>query len=393
MALIQFRRGSRAEWDAANPVLASGEPGLQTNNQLLKVGDGTRAWSSLPGVAGGPLRIDDSSVEVRSLRGDRLMRFGLAPEGSGQSIFFGPSDDSVISRRGPGVLETNARFRADAGVEARGNVQVDITGKTGSAAIEQAGARGIWSGILQDTPPNGQVRLRVSRASPDEYGAQHFLINPYTYGMGFEYPGVAEWWVGDFSVHHPAGLPQNAKLWVGDDNDNGGLRATARTPEGPNRYQGPEYSELSSQRFNGHSHGPLRLRVIRPEDSVDIYVGIEPSAQRQMSFGALGPDQAPAIRFASGSTLSSAADGTIHADASLAVTGSAEVQGGLSVGGTGVAMNAAGALLEWKNANNTQGAVGLAGAADALPSAPEMYLKVRGPAGEDLLIPAFKSTN
>ena len=44
---IQFRRGTTAEWTAANPVLAVGELGLDTTLGYFKVGDGATAWNSL----------------------------------------------------------------------------------------------------------------------------------------------------------------------------------------------------------------------------------------------------------------------------------------------------------------------------------------------------------
>ena len=50
---LQFRRGTFAEWAAANPILASGEPGYDITNKILKVGDGTTAFASLSGISGG----------------------------------------------------------------------------------------------------------------------------------------------------------------------------------------------------------------------------------------------------------------------------------------------------------------------------------------------------
>jgi hypothetical protein len=44
---IQFRRGTASEWTAANPTLASGELGLESDTFLYKIGDGATAWSSL----------------------------------------------------------------------------------------------------------------------------------------------------------------------------------------------------------------------------------------------------------------------------------------------------------------------------------------------------------
>jgi hypothetical protein len=41
------RRGTSSEWAAANPVLASGEPGLDTTLGVFKIGDGSTPWLSL----------------------------------------------------------------------------------------------------------------------------------------------------------------------------------------------------------------------------------------------------------------------------------------------------------------------------------------------------------
>ena len=50
---LQFRRGTYAEWAAANPILASGEPGYDITNKILKVGDGATQFASLSGITGG----------------------------------------------------------------------------------------------------------------------------------------------------------------------------------------------------------------------------------------------------------------------------------------------------------------------------------------------------
>lgn len=46
--LIQLRRGTRAEWNARNPVLAIGEPGVETDTRRVKYGDGHLPWQDLP---------------------------------------------------------------------------------------------------------------------------------------------------------------------------------------------------------------------------------------------------------------------------------------------------------------------------------------------------------
>jgi hypothetical protein len=44
---IQVRRGTASEWTSANPTLASGEWGLETDTLKTKIGNGSTAWTSL----------------------------------------------------------------------------------------------------------------------------------------------------------------------------------------------------------------------------------------------------------------------------------------------------------------------------------------------------------
>lgn len=44
---IQVRRGTAASWASANPTLAAGEWGYETDTKLYKIGDGSTVWNSL----------------------------------------------------------------------------------------------------------------------------------------------------------------------------------------------------------------------------------------------------------------------------------------------------------------------------------------------------------
>lgn len=61
---MQMRRGTTSEWSTANPVLAEGELGLDTDQNKFKIGDGTTAWNSLA-FATGP-------------RGESMITYGKA---------------------------------------------------------------------------------------------------------------------------------------------------------------------------------------------------------------------------------------------------------------------------------------------------------------------------
>ena len=45
--IIQIRRDTAANWTSANPVLAQGELGVETDTDKIKIGDGSTAWTSL----------------------------------------------------------------------------------------------------------------------------------------------------------------------------------------------------------------------------------------------------------------------------------------------------------------------------------------------------------
>lgn len=47
---IQFRRGSANEWSSENPILGIGEPGYDTTNNILKIGNGSDFWEDLTGI-------------------------------------------------------------------------------------------------------------------------------------------------------------------------------------------------------------------------------------------------------------------------------------------------------------------------------------------------------
>lgn len=64
---IIVRKGTVSEWVATNPVLASGEPGYDTTNNILKIGDGLTAWNSLVGHKHSSSDIPDFNSSVSGL--------------------------------------------------------------------------------------------------------------------------------------------------------------------------------------------------------------------------------------------------------------------------------------------------------------------------------------
>lgn len=52
MATIRLKRGTAAGWISADPILAAGEPGFETDTGKLKIGNGVDEWTALPYLAG-----------------------------------------------------------------------------------------------------------------------------------------------------------------------------------------------------------------------------------------------------------------------------------------------------------------------------------------------------
>ncbi len=81
--IIKTRRGTAAAWTSANPTLAAGEPGYETDTGKIKIGDGSTAWASLAyrftnalslTETGGPTTLTIGAIPD----GDYLVRSGSA---------------------------------------------------------------------------------------------------------------------------------------------------------------------------------------------------------------------------------------------------------------------------------------------------------------------------
>ena len=108
-----------------------------------------------------------------------------------------------------------------------------------------------------------------------------FLIVPYQYGFAIEFNGVVECWAGEWSFHRHDfykdtegnGDGYGAVMWVGDDQDGGGIRFTARN----NTHKGGNvvYGEMSVEKFGlgTMSDGDMRFRLPSNQDEFQFVYG------------------------------------------------------------------------------------------------------------------------
>lgn len=92
---IQLRNGTAAAWTSANPVLAQGEVGLETDTLKLKIGNGVAAWSALTyrGLDGAPggsvyqVDLDLGAIPVRA----KTLTFTHAGATTSQRVVMAPA--------------------------------------------------------------------------------------------------------------------------------------------------------------------------------------------------------------------------------------------------------------------------------------------------------------
>lgn len=134
-SLIQIRRGTLAEWQAANPILSNGEITFVTDENKIKIGNGTSSWSSLPYLEAA---IDaDSVVLGQDTTGNYVE---IIDGGNGISISGSGSESASVTITNTGVLsllgtENEITVSASAGditISLPDTINVNITGSAAS---------------------------------------------------------------------------------------------------------------------------------------------------------------------------------------------------------------------------------------------------------------------
>ena len=110
---IQFRRGTAAEWSSANPLLAAGEFGFETDTRKFKLGDGTTVWSDLGYPASGTI----TGVTAGT---------GLSGGGTSGVVTVSLDTSAVLS---PAVVDASGDLVIGTGVDTVGRLGVGANGQ------------------------------------------------------------------------------------------------------------------------------------------------------------------------------------------------------------------------------------------------------------------------
>ena len=143
-AKIQLRRGTAAEWAAANPILDEGELGFEIDTGINKVGDGLTAYENLPAYATYDQMI--AAQEAIEAGQAQLATFGtqLTAAQNAATTSVAKASEAFVSagnaKSSEDAAEVSASQAAQSKIDAAASATQSSTSKANAAASEQAAA-------------------------------------------------------------------------------------------------------------------------------------------------------------------------------------------------------------------------------------------------------------
>lgn len=144
-SLIKIRRGAAATWTSANPTLAAGELGWESDTNKLKIGDGSTAWTGLAyfapsgapsGSAGGDLAgsyPNPTVAKIHETGGPTALTIGTVTDGeylrrSGTTLVSGvPSGTGAVST--DGIWDAAGDLAVGTGADTAAKLSLGASGK------------------------------------------------------------------------------------------------------------------------------------------------------------------------------------------------------------------------------------------------------------------------
>ena len=153
---IQLRRGLAAAWTAANPTLASGEMGVETDTSKFKLGNGSTVWTSLAYVASGNALTSASLAQFAATSSAQLASVISDETGTGSLVF--STSPSFISP----ALGTPS--------------SVTLTNATGLPV--GTGISGLGTGVAAFLATPSSANLAAAMTDETGTGANVFAVSP-----------------------------------------------------------------------------------------------------------------------------------------------------------------------------------------------------------------------
>ena len=134
---MQQRRGTAAQWTAANPILAAGEIGFETDTSKFKMGNGSSTWSALQYFANAAelAAILDGAPDLLNTLNELAAAMGDNPNFLSLYATIELTEEAIAESRSDAALDATAKANAVAAAAA-----LDATGKAATAKSEAIAA-------------------------------------------------------------------------------------------------------------------------------------------------------------------------------------------------------------------------------------------------------------
>lgn len=148
---IQFRRGTSTQWSQANPILAAGELGYETDGKTIKFGDGQNRWNNLPVAAAGDIMKVKAGAGLKY--GASTTGYGTSAAGDSGDVYLEIDSSVVLSST---VMDAKGDLLVGTGADTYTILPVGTTGQT--LVADPATSSGVkWSTITDPTISNGYI--------------------------------------------------------------------------------------------------------------------------------------------------------------------------------------------------------------------------------------------
>jgi hypothetical protein len=160
---IQVRRGTASSWTSANPTLAAGEWGFETDTGKVKIGDGTTAWTALSYTGVGDVTLTGTQTLTNKTLTDPKINLAFDAETASYTAVLANNGQVVTMDNGSAntfSIPTNASVAFPIGTQINvlqiGAGQTTIQAVTsGTTTIQSTGA----------TAAQPKLRVRYSAAT------------------------------------------------------------------------------------------------------------------------------------------------------------------------------------------------------------------------------------
>ncbi|QFG08695.1 minor tail protein [Arthrobacter phage Ingrid] len=151
---IQFRRGTAAEWTAANPVLADGELGWEKDTGEFKFGNGTTTWNSLPYWISDAIAHTHTASEISDSTSIGRAVLSAASTAAARTAIGAGTSSLAIGTTGTTAMAGNKTFSFS-----------EITGTLGTAQLPALAINDVWpvasqAAMLALTAQRGDMAIR-----------------------------------------------------------------------------------------------------------------------------------------------------------------------------------------------------------------------------------------